>query len=150
MLSILKNKNFWKFFIIGVLTLSFVGATTIFILNKLGVFEIAEIDQKYIYYLDQPGSNPNKPIMVTEGIERALEVRNYYKGDRNIIFGGDDMRYVKSFVKVKVLEYNEDSTLAKIYAKYEAGIAPRVKIRYGYVPAFTLHNSLPDTIDILD
>ncbi|AEV31332.1 hypothetical protein Oweho_0311 [Owenweeksia hongkongensis DSM 17368] len=142
-MTIWRSFKFWRFFILFVIAGTGVGLLVTVILKDSGALEVESLDEKYIYHFDTVRSHEYVTVMVSDNLARAKEVTDFYLGRSSQIIGGDNLSYIKSFVKVKVMEYSADSNFVKIYAKYRFGVGPKIKIIEGFVPVYTLHNKLP-------
>lgn len=128
--------------------IGFIVAIIIIIGSKLNIFEKEAIGEKFIYKVKHTDStNIYDGVHIASTKRRAYEVIDFYGGHKNRLIGGSDLEEVRRFVRVKVLKYEgADSALAYICTKYKYGVAPRVNYKEGYVPSFTLHDSLPYNI----
>ena len=142
MLKIWRNRKFRTFFLYIVLFGTVGGGLIVFILKESGALEVKGIEEKYIYDFES-NKNDYSRIYVAENIESARYWTEFVEGKTDQFIGSDEIKPIKSFVKVKVLEYNADSTFALIYTKYKYGTAPRIKTRKGFVPTFILHDTVP-------
>tara|TARA_R110000850_G_scaffold52930_3_gene127373 strand:- start:1151 stop:1615 length:465 start_codon:yes stop_codon:yes gene_type:complete len=146
MWKIRNIKGFGKFLVLFVLIGTVGGGAVAYILKEAGVLKVEGIEEKYIYHLDTLYTQDYANIAVSEDLNRSKEWWDYITGKKSSFVGGHDVRYIKNFTRVKILEYSQDSTYARVYAKYEHGIAPRINTREGFVPTFTLHDTLPKDV----
>jgi len=145
------------FFLYFFLISSFLGLLG-FILLENGIFDYKVIDHKYCYYYE-PGKNEQCSIYdnadITNKKDNAFQVFNYYCNllDTNmrekslLLEFTSDFFIVPKFYRVDVLEYSEDSMLAKVRTSCEARDNKSVLFTHiGYVPRFTLFDTLPPLV----
>ncbi len=140
----LKISKFWRFFIIFVVAGTGV-AYLIGLLINTGIFRQESIEQKYCYYFKNDSISK---VYSADNIEKAYQIIAYFycgiNDDRKGIIVGDNMYTIKKIREVEVLEYTEDSILARIRYKYFSKLRGGMIIETkSYVPTFTLHDTVP-------
>jgi len=73
----------------------------------------------------------------------AKRTIDYYKIKGNATFIGDIKATLSPFTRLDVLGYNTDSTIVKVRVVYKNLVHRYFSSSSGYVPAFTLHDTLP-------
>jgi hypothetical protein len=134
------RRNIIVFFLVGTAISPLIGL----IINS-EAFRQDSIDQKYCYYFKNDSITE---VYSADNIEKAYQIIAYFyctiNNDKKGIIIGDNMYEIKKIRKVEILEYTRDSLLAKIRYKYFSKMRGGMIIEtISYVPAFTLHDTLP-------
>ena len=139
----IKLNRFWRFYIIFIVVGTILGVPIGWVLKK-GIFKEKAIETKYCYYLQ--GDSLGKVYRVTNKNKGYQVIAYFYCNiDKKGIVEGDGIDGAfETIKKVKVLSYTEDSLLAKIRFVVHSDLrGGMVYDEECYVPAFTLHDTLP-------
>jgi hypothetical protein len=151
-----KSKAWWIFFSIFIISVSLVGGIIGYIGSK-GYFEreVKVIGHKYCYFYNENNLvDRAEHVMASNHINTAKDVYNYYKlllqpkaNDTITFIMPDDINYVSKSILVDLIKYSSDSSLVLVRAKWKIDTKPFDIDITGYVPSFTLHDTLPTTKD---
>ena len=140
-----------KYLLIIVAICSAVGGIYSFLESK-GVFDPKIIKEKYCYFHDSKDTNDEfQSVLASNDPMIAKKINNYYllllenqNKDTVIDFAiPDNSFYIPKFIKVKIIGYNLDSSLVQVWVKWKTTVRPFEMEEKGYVPVFTLHDTLP-------
>jgi len=91
--------------------------------------------------LDDKGVSADVLLVNTEAL--AKKTVDYYSIKGNATFIGDIKATLSPFTRLDVLGYNTDSTIVRVRVVYKNLVHRYFSSSSGYVPAFTLHDTLP-------
>lgn len=133
------RRNIIVFIVVGTAISPLIGL----IINS-DIFRQDAIDQKYCYFIK---NNTINEVYAAYNIEKTYQIIAYYycEAKNKGSMTWDEMYSLgKDVTLVEVLEYTRDSLLAKIRYRYFSKMRGGMIIEtISYVPAFTLHDTLP-------
>ena len=138
----LKNNKTYRTVIIIIFIIS-VCLIGIFIDN---VFPKSKIDDKYCYI---EINDTLRNVLLANTKKKGYEVASYYMKkitNREVKFEYNDVGPLRRLTEVEVLKYEEDSLLVKIRVHIKSSLRGGMEFdSEGWVPFFTLHDTLPES-----
>jgi|GEM_PF-6591417 len=131
-------------------SLMILAAMLAIIIKKTNIFEPKIIGQKYCYFYNKADSSSQfEQVMSSDDEQKSVELYNYYNNrllniktvNNDLIL--DKVTNVLLCKKVDLLKYSKDSLRIQIRIRYQVEYRPGKEEVIGFVPAFTLHDSLP-------
>jgi hypothetical protein len=117
-----------------------VGALIAILINTTNVFYRESLDTKYCYYYIE---DTMQFVLMARNVDEAMEVRTFYVDSSVKSVSVTSKGFAPYRPESDVLKYSKDSLFAKIRVK-ESGVRGGTFTKRGWVPAFTLHDTLPD------
>lgn len=117
-----------------------VGALIAILINTTNVFYKEAIDTKYCYLYE---SDTMDFVIMSKDLSEAKTVRNYYIDSTINSIVLTSKGFAPYRPESDVLKYSKDSLFVKIRVKV-SGVRGGTFTKRGWVPAFTLHDTLPD------
>jgi hypothetical protein len=132
------------FFSIFYLSFCLLGCLVVAIVYHYRHNEAIVLGHKYCYrYLVLDGEVVSADVLLVNNENLAKKTIDYYNIKGNATFIGDITATISPFTRVDVLGYNTDSTIIKVRIVYKNLVHRYFSSSSGYVPAFTLHDTLP-------